>query len=805
MDSFRLDLRYAVRALWHRPGFSLVAVLTLAIGMGVNAVAFSAFNALLLKPFSFDGVESLGWVMTRSKGNPNGPTSLPDYRDLAAAARSFEALVAEGRMPLSLLRDRHAEQAWGLLVSTNYLSALRARPRIGRLFTEADLAGVELPAVVSERFWRDRLGGGDSIAGATLTLNRRSFAVVGVLPKGFQGPGGLYEPEIWLPLDRMDVLDLPPDLQTREGAWLRVAGRLKPGASAAAANAELSAMAQQLAAAYPATNRDRALSYVPMVEGHPDLRGIATIARIALAVVGLVLLIACFNVAGLLLARASERQREIGVRAALGATRGRILRQLVTEGLILAVLSGSAALVLAAWSADLLSAFSLPSPIPQRLHMRIDTRLVLFTAALVALGGVLPALIPALHASRADLVTSLRMEWLAARGSRTRNLFVVAQVAGSTLFLAAALLFVRSFWNAATFDPGFDTTRTLVLEITPSTHGYDAARARSFFDELLARLAAVPGVRSAAIADRVPFYVGYSRKGEAATAGEDCAVSACRTVTEYAVGTGHFAALGVSLVAGRDFTDEDVRSGEAVVVSRTMAAQFWPGQSAIGQSFRYGPKGRQVRVIGVAADIKHRNMAEQPAPYLYRPLENEEFASRMSVIVRAADDPRQLIGTVQEQVHAIDSNLPAAAVDTMERRMEMPLWPARTAAGFFAICGTLALALATVGLFGVTYFTVNRRMREFGVRLAIGATPRRLMLLVARDGLALTLPGVILGIAAALVAARAAGSLLFGVTAGDPVTYTLTAALQALVALAACALPAYRASRADPMIALRQE
>ena len=806
MDSLRLDLRYALRGLLNRPGFAALAVLTLAVGIGVNAVAFAGLNAFLFKPLAFEDAEELGWIVTTSPGNPHSEASLPDYEELAQGASAFDAIIAEGRMPLSLRSADRSEQAWGLLVSTNYLPALRVRPRIGRLFGKADLLAAEVPVLVSERFWNGRLGGGESVAGRSVTLNGRSFAVLGVVPEGFQGPGGFYEPDVWLPLDRIEVMGLAAALRTRERNWLGLAGRLRPGATLAQAQAELQAFAARRGEMYPGTNEQRSLTFVPVTDGNPEVHRVARLAWIPLAVVGVVLLLACFNVAGLLLARTAERQRELGVRTALGASRARVLRQLVTEGALLASLSGAAALVAAFWTADLLSAFSLPSPIPQRLHIRFDWRFAAFMGALVAAAACLPAIVPALHATRREALRAIRTEpAFGGRPSRMRNGFVIAQIAGSTLFLAAALLSVRSFWNAAAFDPGFDIERTLVLELTPSNYGYTAARSQAFFDRLVERLSAVPGVSRAALADRVPFYVGYAKLSPVAIAGEDCSLRKCRDVTEYAVGPGHFAALGISLEAGREFTGEESRSDGMAVISATMAARFWPGESALGQSFRYGRDRRVMEVIGVAADVTHHRMGEDPAAYVYRPLQAGDFADRVTVIVRASGDPRLLIGAVQEQVRAIDADLPATAVKTMNERMTLPLWPSRTAARFFLVCGTLALVLSTVGLFGVTYFTVSQRTREFGVRIAIGATPRNLLSLVLREGLLLTVPGIALGVAGALAITRVAASALFGVSAADPLSYGATAAVQAAVAVAACALPAWRATRADPMIALRAE
>jgi predicted permease len=803
VNSLAADLRSAFRVLLHRPVFSAAAIVTLGIGIGVNTVAFSAINSLVMKPRRFPGAETLGWITVKEPGNAYGSMSLPDLDEFRRASRTFETIAGEGRMALSLGMDGGSEQVWTLLVSSDYFAMLRAAPRIGRVFAAGDLD--ELPAIVSERFWMDRLGGGHSVAGRSLTLNGRTFSIVGVLPEGFQGPGGLFEPSVWLPLERVEVLGLAPALRSRGAGWLGITGRLREGVTPAQAETDLQSIARRLAQDFPATNKDRTIEFHPVIEGNPQVRTIAGYAWIGLAVVGMVLLIACFNVAGLLLARAAERQRDLSVRAALGASRARILQQLVMEGMVLAVCSAAAAVLLANWSGDLLSAFSLPAPIPQRLHMRVDWRLVGFTAMLAAIAGVLPAALPAWHATRANLVATLKMESaMAGRPSRARNLFVVAQVAGSTLFLAGALLFVRSFWHAAAFDPGFDVAHTLTVEVHPATYGYDAVRARAFVEAALDRLSQVAGVRRVALADRAPFFVGFPKSVAVPAAGEDCSVVACRTAFEYGVGRGHFAALGTPLVAGRDFTDQEIRSGIGAIVNAAMAAHLWPGRNAIGQWIRLGTAGEPQPVVGVAADLTYHTKSATPPWHVYRPMRTDEFAGRLTFILRTADDPRLAIPAARQQIQAIDANVPPY-IRTMRQRSEIPLWPARTAAGFLSVCGALALVLASVGLFGATYYAVSQRTREFGVRIALGATPRRVLSLVLREGLTLTIPGVVLGIAAALLGARVASSLLIGVTASDPPSYLVAAVLQTVVALAACALPAVRATRVDPMIALRHD
>ena len=799
------DLRFALRTLCARPGFSALAVATLAIGIGVNAIAFSALNGLLYKPARFDNARELGWIRLAGSGNPYGSVSWQDYQDIARAARAFETVAAEGRRPLSFQGGDSVRQIWGLCVSSNYWTTLRARPAIGRLFSAHDLEETEVAVIVSHRFWNEQLGGGTTITGRSITINARSAAIVGIMPDDFQGPGGLFEPDVWLPLERADVLGFADLTASRDRAWLAMVGRRAPGVSAAAARSDLAAALSALAPP-PDAGRKRTLEFWPMLEGHPEARGLAPYAYLGLAMVGLVLLLACFNVAGLLLARATDRQRDVSIRAALGASRSRIVRQFVLEGLCLAIVSGAAAILVGHWSADLLSAFSLPSPIPQRLHVGLDARVVAAVAAMVILAGVLPALVPALQATRVDLLRSMKPDaGFGHQRSRSRKAFVIAQVAGSTLLLTVAFLFVRSFLANAAADPGFEASKLLVLEIKPTDYGYDAPRTKTLIDRLLERLGASANIEQAVAADRLPFYVGFPRVARISGGTTECAPADCKPVFVYAIGADYFKALAVPVRTGRELAPRDVQDGDAVVVSGRLAARLWPDGNAIGGVLRDTADGRPLQVVGVAADFMHRSFNETPGEYLYRPLRPDDYAGAVSIAVRARTAVATATAEVQNAIRALDPALPPGRITTMQQRMAVPLWPVRTAAGLFALCGGLALALATVGLFGTTYLAVGQRTREFGIRTALGATRRRVIVQVLSEGLRLALPGLILGLAAAAAAARIAASFLARVDPAAPSTYLAVAMLQLAVALLACALPAYRATQSDPVVALRAE
>ena len=555
-----------------------------------------------------------------------------------------------------------------------------------------------------------------------------------------------------------------------------------------------------------ASAEEARVSYARIADGNPSIRPLARFATIGLVAVGAVLLVACFNVAGLLLARSVERQRELGIRSALGASRARLVSQLLAENTVLSALGACVAILFARWSAALLSAFSLPAPIPERLQFPTDWRLLGYTAALAAVTAVIPALAPAWHVLRGDLTSWLKAGAGAAGGRRqtqVRRAFIVVQTAGSTLFLAVALLFARSFVNALTHEPGFETERTAVLQIDPAHYGFTPERSRLLLAALRERVARLPGVQEVGVADRLPFFIGVSRTRAISLDGRDCRVSRCPEADTYAVDEGFFRAMNIPIRSGRAFTRDD--GADAVVVNATAASQFWPGRNPLGEIFREGPDARARQVVGVVPDVTQRSFGETARPHFYQTLKDATYDGSMSIVVRAAANPRDLILPMRDAVHAVEPGLPVQSAQTMRERMALPLWLPRTVAGFFGVCGAVAVLLATVGLFGVTYFVVMQRTREFGVRLALGATGPGLRRLVVGEALQLVTPGIAIGVLAAVAAGLAARSLLFGVTPASPATYVAAAAAQWLVAVAASWIPAVRAARVDPLAVLRSE
>jgi predicted permease len=495
----------------------------------------------------------------------------------------------------------------------------------------------------------------------------------------------------------------------------------------------------------------------------------------------------------------------MGIRAALGSGGVRLVRQLVTEELVLAAVSGGVTLAAAAWSQQLLAAFALPSPIPQRIDLSLDGTTIAFIAALIVLAGVLPGLAPAWQAAKVDLVSALSARGSnGGRPSRSRNALLAAQVIGSTVLLTGAALFMRSAAQVSGADPGFETTNALVIETEPALQGYDAARTRLLVDRLADRLRAMPGVIDVATADRIPFYVGFPRMTPLSLARGRCAAAPCPAVATYAVGEGFFRTMGIPLVSGRELDRTSAQTG--VVVSESLAAIWWPQRSAVGEVVYLGTKGEPSIVIGVARETRHRNPIENTAtPALYVPLADEDFGRAITLVARTNRAPGPLVLAATEAMHQVDPAVPAQSVKTMAERLEWTLWPTRTAMGFFAVCGGVALLLAAIGLFATVVHSVHQRTREFGVRLAIGSTRGRLIRDVLTHGARLIVPGTMIGLLLAAAGARSMSRVFAGVDVSDPLPYLAVAASQLLIALTACALPARRAASVDPMISLRAE
>lgn len=795
------DLRLAVRQLRRKPVFTATAVLTLAIGMGVNAVAFTVVNGLLFRGFAGNRLPGVGRVMTTPGGDEAGNGSLPDFERFAAATKGSLDLAAEGRATLPWRHDGTTDTAWVLYVTPNYFSMVDASVIAGRL-----AVGMEngVPAVViGERFWREKLGSA-SIAGLTVRLNNTDVSVSGVLPESFSGPAGTYSPDVWLPLDQIALFGTSPKLQARDTRWLFFLGRLDRGSSSAEVQGQLDTASAGMAKDWPDSHRDRGARFRMLSERNSEFRGIAAGAAIGMGLIGLVLLLACFNVTNLLLARAVERERDMGIRTALGAKPARLMRLVVIEGFVIAVLSGVAALVLAWWTQSLVGTFAMPIEEPQHLDLTPDLNVVAFIAMLVVIAGVLPGLWPALSAARVDVLRVLGSQGGNSAGGRPspmRRWLVGAQIAGSTAFLAIAALFIQSLGRIVELDLGFDRDRLVVAEFEPASSGFGPDASERYVNELLARVRALPGVTDAAVIDRAPFFIGFNRVTQVWPDGGTCE-PACPKIATLAAGPGYFRTMAISLVAGREFAP--VRGAAEVVINQPFAKQQWPDGRGLGETLRIGDRGDAVTVVGITAAHRTRGL-DWEQPTLYFPLAREHYEGGLTIVARASADAAALVRPVVEAGQAVDPRVAMLSVKTMPQRMGVQTWPFRTLSRVFTICGVLALILATVGLAGAVIHAVSRRQREFGVRVSIGATPRDLVVDVMQSSAALLLPGLVIGTLLAASVSRLVQVIFLGVNVLNPLTYLAVALLECAIVLVACIGPALRAARVDPLVALRAE
>ena len=813
MGTFLQDLRYGSRMLLKRPGLSSIAIITLALGIGANTAIFSLVNTILLRPLPIDRPEQLVSLNSDSPAGNSVPTlSYPNYRDFRDRNDVLAGLLCYRFSPISLSNNGVNERMWAYLVSGNYFDLLGVKPALGRFFTQQDdkAPGAHPVAVITYNCWQKRFAGSTDVIGKNVIVNGRSFTVIGVAGQGFHGSEISYVPEMWFPMMMLGQIEPGSDyLEDRDSANLFVQGRLNPGVTTQQAETQLKTIAAELAREYPNENENKTITLSPPGLFGAFMRGpIVGFAGVLMAVVGLVLLLACTNLANLLLARATERRKEIAIRLAIGAGRGRLLRQLLTESVLLAACGGVLGLGLAYWVVDAMMAFKPPMDIPLSTQLHIDYRVLLFTAAVSLLTGVVFGLLPALQATNPDLVPALKDETSIGgyRRSWLRNGLVVFQVSLSLLLLICAGLVLRGLQRAQFLSPGFVAQHAIEMSFDLNLQGYDGARSKQFKRNLLERVRTVPGVSYAGLSNFVPLSLNINNNNVFVEgAPQERGANIPSTMTS-AASPGFVPALGVDLVEGRDFTDEDGDTRpRAAVVNETFARRFWSDQSALGKRFSLqGVTGPWIEVIGVMRDGKYFSLGEDPSPFIYVNLRPTD-GSYLTLMVRTSSEPQALIGALRSEFHQLDSNLPVYSVRTMTEHMALPLFPARVAATLLGSFGVLALILAAIGIFGVMSYAVSQRTREIGIRMALGADAARILRLVIGQGLKLILFGLGIGLVAAFAGTRLMSSLLYGVSATDSLTFALIALLLSGVALLACYLPARRATRVDPMIALRCE
>ena len=810
------DLKYGARMLVKNPGFSLVAVLSLALGIGANTAIFSLINAILLRPLPVENAGTLVAVSTTDQRNPgNLQLSHLNFRDLRSQNAAFTDMAAFSFNGLNFSNGTESQQIAAQIVTANYFSLLGVHLPLGRGFIQSEEDQRVPVAVLGAGFWQRTLGADPAIVGKTITLNRTPYTVVGVAPRGFTGTllgGG---PDVWLPITR-ELAPVIDWFDGRRGLWLFGVGRLKPGVTIDQARSNLKSVFATLATTFPADNKGRSVAVVPLLEArlNPGGQGpnlVVQVSSLLMVIVGIVLLIACANIANLLLARASKRRREIAIRLALGAGRGRLVRQLLTESVMLSVLGGAAGLLLAYWTLNALIGVRLPLPIALDNSIATDTRVLFFTLALSLATGVVFGLAPALQASRADVVPVLKNELVPSAGARRglrsflslRQGLVIAQVALSLISLIAAGLFLRSLRHQQQLDPGFQTAGVLVANFNLARSGYTADRGQLFFDQLVDRVAAQPGVVHAAIATGAPLAGGLARS--VFPEGMDTTSRDRVLVQVNAVGDGYFETLGIPILRGRAVTRADtLLTPRVVVVNETMAQKFWPGQDALGKRFKFFGDADYSTVVGVAKDSKYNAIAEAPIPFIYEAF-RQRYASAATLHLRTAGDAGRLAGAVRHEVQKIDPAVPVFNPVTLEQQVSASLQPQQMNVVLLGFFGGLALLLAAIGLYGVTSYSVSQRTREIGVRMALGADPRHVLRLVLGHGMLLVGLGIAVGLTVAVAGAGVLSALVVGVDPRDPMTLAGTAAVLAVVALLANYLPARRATRIDPLIALRTD
>ena len=812
METLWKDIIFSFRLMRRRPGLTLVILLSLGLGIGVNMTIFTFVNAILLQPLP--GVaqqDRLVEVYTSyASGMKFGAVSYLDYKDLRDRSQAFDGLLAQRLTLLNLNNNGENEIVPAALVSGNYFSVLGVDPARGRFFApeEDQTPNANAVAVVSHGLWQRRFAGDPDLVGKTLSINAHNFTIIGIVPERFAGANIGLAPDVWIPL-MMQTVAMPGDrLKERGVRWLELVGRLKPGVSVAQAQAGLSGIAAQMLQENPVSNRGTSANVVRLGQGTAGVQSTLTpILTLLMIIVVLVLLLACFNVANLLLARATSRRKEVGIRLAMGASRRRLVHQLLTESVVLAVLGGLVAFPLAYYASRLLLAYRPATSFPVTINPTLDWTTLVFALVISLLTGFVFGLVPATQTAKPVLLPALKDDTMVGgyRKSRLRNLFVVAQVAISFVLLIGAGLFIRSLLQARNSSPGFESHNLLIATVDVGLGGYDKQRGTVFYQQLLERVGGLPGVRSATYAKAIPLDITGTQQIAISFPGQEAAQQRALNMDYNIVTPKYFETMGIPLLQGRDFYQRDTaESPGTVVVNEAFARRFWQGQSPIGKQLLLAGNKAPLEVIGLAKNSKYYGWREDGLPFIYLPFA-QTYRPGMTLLVNSVGDPATMVKSVRDLVRDLDRGVPIINVRTMTEHLGVALFEMQAAAVMLTFFSLLALALATVGLYGMIAHNVNQRKREIGIRMALGAQRSDILKLVLKEAMFLTLTGLIIGIGLAAGLSQLVSSLLYNVSTLDLTTYGLVALLLAVVAFLASFLPAREAIKVEPIKALRYE
>jgi predicted permease len=811
IETFLQDARYAFRMLRKNPGFTAVAVLTLALGIGANTAIFSVVYAVLLKPLPYANPNQLvsAFQANTQEGVPEDGTSYPNFQEWRAQNHVFSDLSTINFHQLTLTGRGEPSVVNTSVVTPEHFALLDVKPLQGRIFFPEDgKQGAPPVVIVSENLWRGTLGADPKIVGSSITLDKRPFTVVGIMPAAFRSPFINSKQDVWIPLVQDPLFG--SWMARRGGHWLPVFGRLKPGVSIPQAQAEMDTISERLASEFPAENKGWTVRLVPMQK---EIVGdVRTALLVLLGAVGLVLLIACANIANLLLTRATSRSKEIAVRTALGAGRSRIIRQLLSETAVLGLLGGAVGIALAYWGVRGLSSL-LPDNLPQMNAIRVDNFVLIFALALSAIASIAFGMVPALFASKSDIQSSLR-EGSSRSGEsgnrrRARSFLAAAEIALAMVLLVAAGLLLRSFSKLTSVSPGFDAQHIVKAEVSLPQFQYSKPQQwTAFSDELLASIQAQPGLQDSAIAIPVPITDGFINLAFEIVGVPAASPSDSRLANYVSVSPNYFRVMGIPLLSGRLFNQQDVADAPRVtLISKALAQRYFPNQDPIGKhlSFGFPPNGDVSReIIGIVGDVRDKSLGDAPAPMMYVPFAQAPFWGA-NLVVKSTLSTSAVAGAIRQEVQKIDKDLPVTDVEKLPDLLDASVSQQRFRTFLLGLFAVMALILAATGIFGVISYSVSRRTNEIGIRVALGASRSTILRMILRETLILAAVGLAVGLPCALAASHLIGHMLFGVSANDPLTLTAVALTLAAVAALAGFVPARRAMQVDPMVALRHE